>query len=250
MYYIYKMCHTPTGRIYIGQRKLPKGKTPETDSYYGSGTVWRNIYKAHPEECVKTVLEFVESKREVNELEKKYIARYRSVYGELCVNIADGGCGGCGKHSPETIEKIRAAHLGRKLSEETKRKLSEAVSGEKHPFFGKHRSEETKRKMSEARKGEKNHMYGKHLSDETKRKLSEANKGKRLSEEHREKLSISHKGKRLSEETKRKLSISHKGKRFSEEHREKLSKSRTGRKLSEETKRKISESAKNRKKKS
>lgn len=189
MYYIYKMCHTPTGRIYIGQRKLPKGKTPETDGYYGSGTVWRNIYKAHPEECVKTVLEFVESKREVNELEKKYIARYRSVYGELCVNIADGGDGGCRKHSPETIEKIRDARLGRKHSDETKRKLSEA------------------------NKGEKNHMYGKHLSEETKRKLSEANKGKRLSEEHREKLSISHKGKRFSDETKRKMSESAKNRK-------------------------------------
>lgn len=206
MYYIYKMCHTPTGRIYIGQRKLPKGKTPETDSYYGSGKLWRRIYKAHPNECVKTVLEFVESKREVNELEKKYIARYRSVYGELCVNLADGGCGGCGKPSPETIEKIRDARLGRKHSDETKRKISEAEKGEKHHMYGKHLSEETKRKLSISQTGRK-------LSEETKRKLSEANKGKRFSEEHREKLSISHKGKHHSEETKRKMSESAKNRK-------------------------------------
>ena len=66
---------------------------------------------------------------------------------------------------------------GRILSEETKRKLSEAQKGENHPLYGKHHSEETKKKMSEAHKGEKNVMYGKHLSSEAKKKLSEISKG-------------------------------------------------------------------------
>lgn len=39
---------------------------------------------------------------------------------------------------------------------------------------GKKQSDETKRKMSEAQKGEKNHMYGKHHSDEGKIKMSKA----------------------------------------------------------------------------
>ena len=38
---------------------------------------------------------------------------------------------------------------------------------------GKKLSEETKRKLSEAHRGKKNHMYGKHLSEEHKRKISE-----------------------------------------------------------------------------
>ena len=50
------------------------------------------------------------------------------------------------------------------------------------PSYGKHLSEETRRKMSEARKG-------KHLSEETRRKLSEVRKGKHLSEETRRKIS-------------------------------------------------------------
>ena len=47
---------------------------------------------------------------------------------------------------------------------------------------GKHLSEETRKKMSEANKGkqagENNPMYGKHHSEETKKKMREAHKGK------------------------------------------------------------------------
>ena len=39
---------------------------------------------------------------------------------------------------------------------------------------GKTLSEESRKKMSEAKKGEKNHNFGKHLSEETKKKISEA----------------------------------------------------------------------------
>ena len=65
---------------------------------------------------------------------------------------------------------------GKKLSEETKQKMSEAKKGEKHPFYGQHHSEETKRKMSEAAKGNKN-MLGKHHTEETKRKIRNFSKG-------------------------------------------------------------------------
>ena len=77
---------------------------------------------------------------------------------------------------------------------------------------GKHHSLETKKKMSAAQKGEKHPLYGKHLSEETKRKISEAQKGKILSEETKRKMSEAQKGKILSEETKRKMSEKHKGK--------------------------------------
>ena len=73
--------------------------------------------------------------------------------------------------------------------------------GEKHPMYGKLVSEETKRKLSEAAKG-------KHHSEETKRKMSEARKGKHFSEETKRKMSEAAKGKHFSEETKRKMSAS------------------------------------------
>lgn len=55
---------------------------------------------------------------------------------------------------------------GSKHSEETKKKMSDALRDECHPNYGKHHSDETKKKMSVAHKG-------KHLSDEIKKKISE-----------------------------------------------------------------------------
>ena len=74
---------------------------------------------------------------------------------------------------------------------------------------GKTLSDETRRKLSEANKGKKL----KPASDERRKKISEARKGKPFSEEHRRKLSEAHKGRTsprkgvtLSEETKKKMS--------------------------------------------
>ena len=70
-------------------------------------------------------------------------------------------------------------------------------------------SEEHKKKLSEARKdrytGENNPMYGKKHSDETLRKMREAKKGKKMSAETRESMSESRKGHLVSEETKKKM---------------------------------------------
>jgi hypothetical protein len=69
---------------------------------------------------------------------------------------------------------------GRKMSEESRRKMSESRSGEKHHFYSKEMSDESKKKMSEAKLGDNNPKYwqGKSRSEETKRKISESKKGK------------------------------------------------------------------------
>ena len=73
-----------------------------------------------------------------------------------------------GKHlSEETKKKMSDAKKGKKFSEEHKKKLSEAH---------KNISKETRKKMSDAKKGKKNHL-GKRHSEETKKKLSEKSKG-------------------------------------------------------------------------
>ena len=68
--------------------------------------------------------------------------------------------------------------------------------GEHHALHqkGKQLSEEHKKKLSEARKGEKNPNYGKHLSEETKRKICEANKGKPKSDEAKKRMREAKKG--------------------------------------------------------
>ena len=94
-------------------------------------------------------------------------------------NFTDGGQGGAGKTmGKETRAKISSAQKGRRLSEETKKKISVAK---------KNMSEETKEKIRQAHIGMK-------ATAETKRKISEAKRGERnhnkngLSEQHKQNI--------------------------------------------------------------
>lgn len=153
---------------------------------------------------------------------------------------------------------------GTNRSDETKRKLSEAKKGEKHPMYGKTHSDETKMKMSEAqtlrykdpeqRKKLSESLKGKPHSDETRRKISEAMKGKPsprkgkphgpMSAEQKQKISEAMKGKTLSDETRRKIAAARKGKTISAEQKQKIAEAMKGKTLSAETRRKISEARK------
>lgn len=103
----------------------------------------------------------------------------------------------------------------------------------------KHLSEEHKRKISEAKKG-------KHRSQETRRKISEANKGKHLSEETKRKIKLVRIGKYHSEETKKKISEKLANRYFSVESRKKMSESRKGKSPSDKIRQNISEKLKGR----
>jgi hypothetical protein len=153
-------------------------------------------------------------------------------------NMTDGG-DGASNPSDKTRKKISEAHkgntycLGKTLSEETRKKMSESGKG-------KILSEETKRKLSEIHKGKtlseehrrKISEFGKGriISEETKLKISEANKGNILTEEHKTKLSVAHKGKIHSEETRKKIGEGHKGSIFSDETKRKIGKVNKGKK--------------------
>ncbi|MEI6842628.1 MAG: NUMOD3 domain-containing DNA-binding protein [Methanomicrobiales archaeon] len=113
--------------------------------------------------------------------------------------------------TPEAEEirkrKIGEAQKGKTVSQETRRKISDAIKGKNNPMFGKSPSVETRRKMSvarklrappsdetrlrmsESKKGEKHPLFGKHPAEETIRKMSEAKKGKQLSKQHRQNIS-------------------------------------------------------------
>lgn len=122
--------------------------------------------------------------------------------------------------SEETRRKLSEAHKGKHHSEETRRKMSESHKGKipanafknGHPGYnkGKHLSKETKRKLSEILKGRPSPMRGKKHSVESREKISDANKGKKphsFTKETRKKLSEVRKGKKSSEETKKKQSL-------------------------------------------
>ena len=103
------------------------------------------------------------------------------------------------------------------ISDETRRKWSEARKGENNPNYGKTASEETRKKLSESSKGNTNWL-GKTHSEETKRKISEANKNP--SEETKRKIGDASKGrthmkgKTRSEESKKRMSEARKGKKW------------------------------------
>lgn len=65
-------------------------------------------------------------------------------------------------------------------SEETKRKMSEAKSGENNPMYGKTYShtEDAKQKIADGNSGEEHHFFGKQLSQNHREKLSDALTGK------------------------------------------------------------------------
>lgn len=80
------------------------------------------------------------------------------------------------------IESVRLAAIKRRgvkrkpLSEESKRKISEAKKGKSlnYPKNRKSRSMEDKLKVSMKMKGENNHFYGKKHTEETRKKISNA----------------------------------------------------------------------------
>lgn len=94
-------------------------------------------------------------------------------------NLTDGG-EGFSNLSEETREKMSKALSGKSHSKETKEKISKSLSGENNPNFGKF--------------GENHPSYGKSLSEETRQKISRKHKGKQFSEETRRKISEATRG--------------------------------------------------------
>lgn len=126
------------------------------------------------EEIEYTTLE--EMREVLYTLEKKYISQYRSNDKRFGYNLTLGGDGITGYHmSLEQRQKISAIHKGKHLSEEHKARIRAFMSSDKNPNIGRKLSEETKAKLSALFMGRyagaRNPMYGKKRPD-----LSERNK--------------------------------------------------------------------------
>ena len=117
----------------------------------------------------------------------------------ICLYDADDPEKGynCKKNRPYSLKRTEALK-GRKLSEETKRKISESHKGcvAWNKGLKNIYSDETRRKISETHKGKPAWNRGIPHSEETRRKMSEALRGRK----------VWNKGIPLSEETKRKKS--------------------------------------------
>lgn len=128
------------------------------------------------------------------ELEKYWIGRIGRMdlgLGPL-VNFTDGGEGACG------------------ISKEAKEKRSKQMKGKNVWMKGRKLSDETRERMSKSRMGHK-YNVGRKATQETKERQRKSMKGKntgKRTEELKRKISESLKGKKQSEETKIKRGIS------------------------------------------
>lgn len=165
--YIYKITNLINGKVYIGQ--AIDVMTRWKGHIYASKTATKGIDSAirkyGAENFTVVTICSYESKQDLDDAEKHFIAVYRQFYGRKgCYNIADGGQG-VGDHKGENNPMYRKHH-----TEATKKKQSEAKKGDKNPNKngysrkGKKHTEETKAKQSAAMKGklvgEKNYLYG------------------------------------------------------------------------------------------
>jgi group I intron endonuclease len=172
----------------------------------------------------------------LSQKEHEWVEYHKNILKIELYNINDIDSNGKNRLSEETKRKISEAHKGKKLSEEHINAIKNANIGNKYSLGRKH-SQEIKDKMKLSHKNN-NVWLGKKHSEETKQKLSLANLGKK-----------NWLGKKHSEETKQKIRLAHLGKKHkkhSEETKQKLRLANLGKKHSEETKRKISESKKKR----
>lgn len=180
-YYVYEWIRLDTNEpFYVGKGCNDRWRCLTR----GNNEHFNNIVKSIP--VVVNILHNNLDEQTAYDLECYYIWQYRDIIGYNLCNINDGGEGHGLKgelngmygrtHTEDVKKKISKINKGRKLSEETKSKISESIKGENHPWWGKSHSEETKRKISENHadmSGKNNPMYGKHHSEETKKKISE-----------------------------------------------------------------------------
>ena len=110
----------------------------------------------------------------LKEIEKDLIVQFQTKVPNG-YNLTDGGDGVFGfKQSEEQRLKSSTLRLGIKHSEETKQKMKVAHLGKNNHFYGKTHSDDSKAKISATKQGCAGPWLGKPRSEETKRKISES----------------------------------------------------------------------------
>lgn len=167
---------SPSQKYYVGitsqevSRRWRNGDGYKTQSFYRAIEKygWDNIQH----EIVASNL----TKEEAENFEIRLINELHSNQKKYGYNIDRGGSG------------------GERLSEETKRKLSEIMKGSNHPLYGKHLSAKTRQKIRDSQRGEKGYWYGKKHSQETIEKMKNSHIGIKPTEKTREILKTQKKG--------------------------------------------------------
>jgi len=146
--------------FYIGHTTISK---IENESYHGSVSskqyrkYWNDEKKNHPELFKTQILTTHNSKKEAFEKETFFQKKMNVLNNPLYINKAIGQyCDNRGrKRSEEYIKGLRKRNIGKKLSQETKEKISKANKGQLKTTKGIQKSAAHRRKISEGLKGRK-----------------------------------------------------------------------------------------------
>lgn len=128
--YVYLTTNLINGRMYVGKHH----STTYDNKYYGSGKILLQAIELYGKDNFSNIILYeANTIDELNDNEKRLIAEYRRLYGDLMYNIADGGDGGntlSGKSDEEKaefVEKMTKINRERCNTEDFKNKLSVAT---------------------------------------------------------------------------------------------------------------------------
>ena len=150
MYTVYQHRNLKNGKSYVGMTsRKPKYRWNNGNGYKNNSKMWKDIQNSDwNKDWEHNIIGKFEDKQEALNVEEMFIRLFDSTNEGY--NTSTYG----NSHYERTEEhkrKISESHIGKHHSEETKKKMSEALSGEKSPNFGKHFSEEHKKKISQSK---------------------------------------------------------------------------------------------------
>ena len=131
---VYKITNKVTNKVYIGITNQGSGARYRHHWYESRigepSPIHRSMAKYGEENFTLEIIDFADTYDELKGKEKYWIKLYNSTDRTIGYNLTEGGDGTFGRiHSEETKEKIRQKALGRKASEDTKKKMSEIRKG-------------------------------------------------------------------------------------------------------------------------
>lgn len=166
-YYMYKITNLINNMIYIGVH----GTNNINDKYFASGLlINRSLRKHGIDNFKREIVNWYDYEIEMFEDERR-VVNEDFINSKSTYNCIVGGTGGTPnadvrkrisesrkgmKFSNEHIKNLKLSHIGFKMGEETKRKLSRLNSGKNNKFYGKTFTKEQLEKIKIARMNQKN----------------------------------------------------------------------------------------------